>query len=85
MTKMEVTSFVDGPILKENLGEHHLLIDFIKNLFSKSRHFDWVIAKLVANQIIPIQILEISFGKLIFTKSINRRFCPKSPSTSTPF
>ena len=51
------------------LGQNHLLIDFVQNLFPKFKHFDWVIAKLVlllANQ--NVQIWGISFGKIMFYK-----------------
>ena len=30
-----------------SMGQNHLLIDFVKNLFPKFKQFDWLIAKLV--------------------------------------
>ena len=57
-----------------DMGQNHLQIDFVKsNLFPKVEQFDRLIVKIVfmlANQ--NAQIREISFGKLVLTKSIHR-------------
>ena len=50
--------------------QNHRLTNFVKNEFPKSKHFDWVIGKVLSFDIPPKKILKL--GKLLLMKLVNR-------------